>query len=102
MGVFLEKLSRKIEKERNQEREQDKQKIRDLNYEIVKLKTSLAVNNKALQLMSKKIRDCPQNKVFKVTDNLTGPICGQVNNCNDCKVDYFKNLAKEELGVKYD
>ena len=102
MGVFLEKLSRKIEKERNQEREQDKKKIRDLNYEIVKLRNSLVVSNKALQIMGEKIRDCPQNKVFKVTDKLTGALCGLSENCNDCKVEYYKTLAKEELGVKYD
>lgn len=102
MGKYLEKLSRKIYKEQQSEREQDKQKIRDLNFEIVKLRTSLAVSNKALQLMSKKIRDCPQNKIFRVTDQMTGALCGQEDNCNDCRVNYYKNLAKEELGVKYD
>lgn len=102
MGKYLEKLSRKIYKEQQSEREQDKQKIRDLNFEIVKLRTSLAVSNKALQLMSEKIRNCPQNKVFKVTDKLTGSLCGLSDNCNDCKVEYYKKLAKEKLGVKYD
>ena len=102
MAGYLECLNNRFLKDVRQKQEGYEDKIRQLNFEIVKLRTSLAVSNKALQLMSEKIRDCPQNKVFKVTDKLTGALCGLSENCNDCKVEYYKTLAKEELGVKYD